>query len=44
MKKFCLPREIFYGKGAISCLKEQKGTKAMLCTGGSSMKKYGFSE
>ena len=42
MKKFCLPREIFYGKGAISCLKEQKGAKAMLCTGGSSMKKHGF--
>ena len=42
MKKFCLPREIYYGNDAISCLSELKGSKATICTGGSSMKKYGF--
>ena len=42
MKKFCLPREIYYGNDAISCLSDLKGKKATICTGGSSMKKYGF--
>lgn len=42
MKKFCLPREIYYGNGAISCLNTLKGCRATICTGGSSMKKFGF--
>ena len=42
MKKFCIPREIYYGNDAISCLNDICGSKATICTGGSSMKKYGF--
>lgn len=43
MARFTLPRDIYYGSGAINELKNLKGhKKAMLLTGGSSMKKAGF--
>ena len=40
MARFTLPRDIYYGAGAISVLKGHK--KAMIFTGGSSMKRGGF--
>ncbi len=43
MARFTLPRDIYYGPGAINELKNLKGhKKVMLLTGGSSMKKAGF--
>lgn len=43
MARFTLPRDIYYGPGAIDELKNLKGyKKAMILTGGSSMKKGGF--
>lgn len=40
--RFTLPRDIYHGKGAIDELKNFKGKKAMVCVGGSSMRKFGF--
>jgi len=42
MARFTLPRDIYHGKGALEALKTFEGKKAMLCVGGSSMKKFGF--
>lgn len=43
MARFTLPRDIYYGAGAISELQVLKGhKKAMIFTGGSSMKRGGF--
>ncbi len=43
MARFTLPRDIYYGPGAINELKNLKGHKrAILLTGGSSMKRAGF--
>lgn len=43
MARFTLPRDIYYGAGAISELKVLNGhKKAMIFTGGSSMKRGGF--
>ena len=43
MARFTLPRDIYFGKDAISELKNLKGyKKAIIVTGGSSMKKGGF--
>ena len=43
MARFTLPRDIYYGPGAIEELKNLKGAKrAIIVTGGSSMKKGGF--
>ena len=43
MARFTLPRDIYYGPGAISELKNLKGyKKAIVVTGGSSMKRGGF--
>ena len=42
MARFTLPRDIYHGKGALEALKTFKGTKAMVCVGGGSMKKFGF--
>ncbi|MBI9100943.1 MAG: iron-containing alcohol dehydrogenase [Spirochaetales bacterium] len=39
---FSIPRNIYYGEGALEKLSELKGKKAVLVTGGSSMKKFGF--
>lgn len=43
MARFTLPRDIYFGEGAINELKNLKGyKKAVVVTGGSSMKKNGF--
>ncbi len=42
MARFTLPRDIYHGKGALEALKTFDGKKAMICIGGSSMKKFGF--
>lgn len=42
MARFTLPRDIYHGKGALEALKTFEGKKAMICIGGSSMKKFGF--
>ena len=42
MARFTLPRDIYYGKGALEALKTMKGKKASICVGESSMKKSGF--
>lgn len=43
MARFTLPRDIYYGPGAIEELKNLKGAKrAIIVTGGSSMKRGGF--
>lgn len=40
--RFTLPRDLYYGKGALEYLKQLKGKKAILVLGGGSMKKFGF--
>ncbi len=43
MARFTLPRDLYYGSGAMNELKNLKGyKKAFIVTGGSSMKKNGF--
>lgn len=42
MARFTLPRDIYHGKGSLAELKNLKGKRAMVCIGGSSMKKNGF--
>lgn len=42
MARFTLPRDLYHGKGAIDELKNFKGSKAMVCVGGGSMKRFGF--
>lgn len=42
MARFTLPRDLYHGKGAIEALKTFTGKRAIVCTGGSSMKKFGF--
>jgi alcohol dehydrogenase class IV len=42
MMRFTLPRDIYYGKDAMSVLKSVKGKKAIIVLGGGSMKKFGF--
>lgn len=42
MGRFTLPRDIFHGKGSLEELKNLKGKKAVICVGGSSMKRNGF--
>lgn len=44
MARFTLPRDLYHGKGAIEALKAFEGKRAIVCTGGSSMKKFGFSD
>ncbi len=39
---FSIPRDIAYGEGSLSRLKDLKGKKAALVTGGQSMKKLVF--
>ena len=34
MSRFCLPRDIYHGKGCLEELKNLKGNKAMLVVGG----------
>ena len=42
MNRFTLPRDIYYGENSLEVLKTLKGKKAVIVTGGSSMKKFGF--
>jgi Alcohol dehydrogenase, class IV len=42
MRRFTLPRDIYFGEGSIEVLKTLKGKKAIIVVGGSSMQKFGF--
>ncbi|SDB42208.1 MULTISPECIES: iron-containing alcohol dehydrogenase [unclassified Butyrivibrio] len=42
MSRFTLPRDIYHGKGALEALKTFEGKRAIICTGGGSMKRGGF--
>lgn len=42
MMRFTLPRDMYYGKGALEQLKNLKGKKAFLVLGGGSMRRFGF--
>lgn len=42
MMRFTLPRDLYYGKGALEQLKNLEGKKAVLVLGGGSMKRFGF--
>jgi len=42
MSRFTLPRDLFHGKGSIDALKTLKGKKAIVVSGGSSMRRFGF--
>ena len=42
MSRFCLPRDIYHGKGCLEELKNLKGKNAILVVGGGSMKRQGF--
>lgn len=42
MNRFTLPRDLYYGKGALEFLKTLPGKKAMIVLGGGSMKRFGF--
>ena len=42
MARFTLPRDIYYGKGTLEELRRLQGTRAMLVTGGGSMRRFGF--
>jgi alcohol dehydrogenase class IV len=42
MARFTLPRDLYYGKGALETLKTLKGEKAIVVVGGGSMKRFGF--
>lgn len=42
MASFTVPRQTFHGAGSLANLKELSGKKAVIVTGGSSMKRFGF--
>ena len=42
MARFTLPRDVYHGKNSLEALKSFKGKKAIVCTGGGSMKRGGF--
>ena len=42
MARFTLPRDLYHGKGSLEVLKTLKGSRAVVCVGGGSMKKFGF--
>lgn len=42
MARFTLPRDLYHGKGALEALKTFEGKRAIICVGGSSMRKFGF--
>ncbi|WP_196593745.1 iron-containing alcohol dehydrogenase [Pectinatus sottacetonis] len=42
MKRFTLPRDIYWGKDSLAELKKLKGKKAVLVLGGGSMRRFGF--
>ena len=43
MARFTLPRDLYFGKDALENLKTLTGKKAIVVSGGSSMKKGGLS-
>lgn len=42
MARFTLPRDLYHGEGALDALKTLTGKKAIVVTGGGSMKRFGF--
>ena len=42
MRRFTLPRDLYYGKGSLETLKTLKGKRAIVVVGGGSMKRFGF--
>lgn len=42
MKRFTLPRDLYFGRGSLQQIKNLTGKKAVIVTGGSSMHKTGF--
>jgi len=44
MARFTLPRDLYHGAGSLEALKTFKGKRAMICVGGSAMKRFGFLE
>ena len=42
MARFTLPRDLYYGRGALDALKTLKGKRAIVVVGGVSMKRFGF--
>ena len=42
MARFTLPRDIYHGRGSLEALKTLEGSKAIVVTGGSSMRRAGF--
>lgn len=42
MPRFTIPRDLYYGRGALEALKTLEGKRAMLCVGGGSMKRSGY--
>ena len=42
MARFTLPRDVYHGENALEALKTFKGKRAIICTGGGSMKRGGF--
>ena len=44
MARFTLPRDVYFGEGALENLKTLRGTRAMIVVGGGSMRRFGFLE
>ncbi len=42
MARFTLPRDLYHGEGSLEALKSLEGTRAAICVGGGSMKRFGF--
>ena len=42
MARFTLPRDSYHSKGALEALKDFEGSRAVVCVGGGSMKRFGF--
>ena len=42
MARFTLPRDLYHGKGTLEVLKTLSGKRAVVCVGGSAMRKFGF--
>ena len=42
MKRFTLPRDLYFEKGSLEVLKQLNGRKATIVVGGGSMKRFGF--
>ncbi|WP_130864385.1 iron-containing alcohol dehydrogenase [Bacilliculturomica massiliensis] len=40
--RFTIPRDIYFGRGSLAALKELRGKKAVIVTGGQSMERFGF--